>query len=210
MIELFNCPGTRGIRVSWLLEELGAEYDFKLVRLGKKDTAAFREYLDVNPAGKVPAIRDGDLALTESAAIMTYLGDKFPQRGLVPAAGTPERGKYEQWCYFVMAELEQPLWTLAKHRFALPPERRIPAISETAEWEFQKALRILDAGLGDKAFILGEDFSAADILVGQTLNWGRLAKQPLEPDNLKRYAERVLAHPALQQARDREDTYRDS
>ena len=210
MIELFNCPGTRGIRVSWLLEELGAEYDFKLVRLGKKDTAAFREYLDVNPAGKVPAIRDGDLVLTESAAIMTYLGDKFPQRGLVPAAGTPERGKYEQWCYFVMAELEQPLWTLAKHRFALPPERRIPAIFETAEWEFQKALRILNTGLGDKAFILGENFSAADILIGHTLNWSRFAKQPLEPDNLKRYAERVLARPALQQARDREDTYRDS
>lgn len=208
MIELFNCPGTRGIRVSWMLEELGADYEFKPVRLREKNTAAFREYLEINPAGKVPAIRDGDLILTESAAIVTYLGDKFPQRELVPAAGAPERGKYDQWCYFVMAELEQPLWTLAKHKFALPPERRIPAVFETAEWEFQKALRVLDKGLGDAAFILGEHFSAVDILLAQTLNWSRFAKQPLESDSLKRYAERLLARPALQRARDREDTYR--
>ena len=203
MIQLFNYPNTRGLRVTWMLEELEADYEFNLVPVGNRGFGS-EEYIKINPAGKVPAIRDGDLVLTESAAIVTYLGDKFPDKKLVPPAGSAARAKYDQWCYFVLSELEQPLWTKGKHKFMLPRDKRVPAIIETAEWEFQKALKILSQGLDGHRFILGDTFSAADILIGQTLSWARTAKQPVELQNVADYADSILGREALQRARTRE------
>ena len=203
MIQLFNYPNTRGLRVTWMLEELEADYEFNLVPAGSNGFGS-EEYIKINPAGKVPAIRDGDLVLTESAAIVTYLGDKFPDKKLVPPAGSAARAKYDQWCYFVLSELEQPLWTKGKHKFMLPRDKRVPAIIETAEWEFQKALMILSQGLDGHRFILGDTFSAADILIGQTLSWARTAKQPVELQNVADYADSILGREALQRARTRE------
>ena len=203
MLQLYNHPKTRGVRVTWMLEELEAEYEFKLVPFGENGFAS-EDYVKINPAGKVPALRDGDLLLTESAAIVTYLGDKFSARQLVPAPGTAARAKYDQWCYFALAELEQPLWTKGKHSFVFPPEKRVPAILETAEWEFQKALNVLSQGLGDNNYILGAEFSAADILIGQTLLWASVANQPVDFQNIKDYTDLVLGRDALQRARARE------
>ena len=203
MIQLFNYPNTRGLRVTWMLEELETDYEFNLVPVGNSGFGS-EEYIKINPAGKVPAIRDGDLVLTESAAIVTYLGDKFPAKKLVPPAGSAARAKYDQWCYFVLSELEQPLWTKGKHKFMLPRDKRVPAIIETAEWEFQKALKILSQGLDGHRFILGDTFSAADILIGQTLSWARTAKQPVELQNVADYADSILGREALQRARTRE------
>ena len=203
MLQLFNFPKTRGFRVTWMLEELETDYEFKLVPFGANGFAS-EDYLKINPAGKVPALRDGDLVLTESAAIVTYLGDKFPEKQLVPPAGTAARAKYDQWCYFVLTELEQPLWTKGKHTFIFPPDKRVPAVIETAQWEFQKALNILSKGLEGNKYILGDSFSAADILIGHTLTWAQTAKQPVEFQNVTDYAELILGREALQRARDRE------
>jgi glutathione S-transferase len=205
MITLYSFPKTRGRRVTWMMEELGENYEFKLIPSGEK---GFKSdvFLKINPAGKVPAIQDGELVLTESAAIVTYLGDKFPNKGLVPAAGTTERGKYNQWSYFALTELEQPLWTIGKHKFALPEDKRIPAIFDTAAWEFQQALKILDKGMVDNNYILGDSFSAADILICHTLNWGTNFGQPIEQVKLKAYQERVSSRDALQRAIFREES----
>ena len=205
MITLYSFPKTRGRRVTWMMEELGENYEFKLIPRGEN---GFKSdvFLKINPAGKVPAIQDGELVLTESAAIVTYLGDKFPNKGLVPAAGTTERGKYNQWSYFALTELEQPLWTIGKHKFALPEDKRIPAIFDTAAWEFQQALKILDKGLDGNNYILGDSFSAADILICHTLNWGTNFGQPIEQVKLKAYQERVSSRDALQRAIFREET----
>ena len=207
MIKLFNYPDTRGLRVTWMLEELEEEYEFNLVPFGRNRFAS-AEYLKINPGGKVPAIRDGDLILTESAAILAYLGDKFPEKKLVPPAGSAERGKYNQWCYFVLSELEQPLWTKGKHKFMLPPDKRVPAVIETAAWEFQKALNVLSNGLNGNEFILGDTFTAADILIGHTLSWAVTAKQPVDIQNITDYAGRILGREALQRARAREAAYK--
>jgi glutathione S-transferase len=129
-----------------MLEELGENYELKLIPLSENGFKS-EAFLKINPAGKVPALQDEDVVLTESAAIVTYLGDKFPNKGLVPAAGTAERGKYNQWSYFALTELEQPLWTIGKHKFAMQEDKRIPAIFDTAAWEFQQALKLLDMGL---------------------------------------------------------------
>ena len=203
MLQLYNYPKTRGLRVTWMLEELEADYEFKLVPFGKNGFAS-EDFVKINPAGKVPALRDGDLVLTESAAIVTYLGDKYPEKNLVPRPGTAARARHDQWCYFVLSELEQPLWTKGKHTFILPEDMRVPAVIDTAQWEFQKAVDILSRGLGGNDYLLGDTFSAADILVGQTLLWARAAKQPVEADNIDRYAELILGREALQRARNRE------
>jgi glutathione S-transferase len=199
MITVFGFPQTRSRRITWMLEELEQDYKFRLVDFNKGEPKS-PEYLAINPAGKVPAMQDDDLLLTESAAIVTYLGDKFPEKGLVPKAGTAERGKFEQWSYFAMCELEQALWTMGKHRFALPEEQRVPAVLETAAWEFQRALALLEQGLGDKDYILGDNFCAADILLGHTLIWGINFKQAVEPENLKQYVQRLKEREALSRA----------
>lgn len=203
MITLYGFPNSRSLRVSWLLEELGADYDYQLIDL-RSGAGQSPEYLAINPGGKVPALRDGDLVLTESAAIVTYLGDKSANRQLVPEPGTPLRGKYDQWCHFAMCELEQPLWNIAKHKFAIPEQYRVANIVPTADWEFQKALNVLSQGLGDKPYILGDSFSAADILLAHTLFWGKAFEQKIEQPNLLDYIGSIQDRPALQRARERE------
>lgn len=199
MITLYGAPNTRSLRASWMLEELQQEYDYRAIDFSKGDSQS-PDYLALNPAGKIPALIDNDLTLTESAAILTYLGDKFPDKQLVPTAGTIARGQYEQWCYFALSEFEQPLWTMAKHKFALPKPQRVAAIIPTAEWEFQKALAILSTGLGDRDFILGSEFSAADILLGQTLIWAKAFAQPINQANITDYSARLNTRPALAKA----------
>lgn len=203
MLTVYGCANTRSSRVLWALEEAGARYEYVTVDL-LVGAARQPDYLALNPGGKVPTLVDGSYVLTESAAICTYIGDRFPGSGLTPPVGSPERGHYDQWCFFALSELEQPLWTLSKHTFALPERRRIPAVLDTARWEFAVAAKVLARGLGQRDFVVGDGFTAADILVAQTLAWARACKLPLEHDNLTAYATRLLARPAWTRARQRE------
>lgn len=203
MMKVYGFPNTRSTRITWMLEELEQEYEFCLVDFNKGEPQA-PEYLAINPSGKVPAFSDGDFLMLESAAIVAYLGDKNPDSKLIPAAGTIERARYDQWSYFAMCELEQPLWTIGKNKFALPEAQRCAAIFPTAQWEFQKALKLFSAGLGDNDYILGDSFSAVDILLGQTLMWGTAFKQPIEQENLQAYLKRVGSRAALDRARTKE------
>ncbi|PCI45760.1 MAG: glutathione S-transferase [Moraxellaceae bacterium] len=203
MIKVYGYPNTRATRITWTLEELQEGYEFKLVDFAKGDSKS-KEFLAVNPAGKVPVLQDGDLTLTESGAIVTYLADKFADQKLIPSPGSPERAKFEQWSYFALCELEQPLWTLGKHRFALPKEQRVSEIFPTASWEFQQALTLLSSGLGTKNYILGSEFSAADILLGHTLIWGLAFDQTVKQENLIAYHQRLSERPALANAKARE------
>lgn len=203
MLRLYGFPNTRATRAVWTLEEAGADYEYVKVDLFAGE-ARKPPYIQLNPGGKVPTLTDGDFVLTESAAICTYIAEKYPVAGLVPAAGTPERAKYDQWCFFVIGELEQPLWTIGKHRFALPEKWRVPAVIETALWEFSVTAKVLEEGLGDREFILGDRFSAADILIAHTLAWAKAFQVPLGFERLEAYAGRLLARPARARARARE------
>ncbi len=203
MLKLYGCPNTRSMRVAWALDEVGAEYDYEPVILRKGEGRRL-SFLRVNPSGKVPVLVDGDLVLTESAAICTYVGDLFPASGLTPGFGTADRAHYNQWLAFAISELEQPLSTIAKHRFALPQELRVPAVEEAAKWEFGRACRVFEKGLGDNAFILGDRFTAADIMLSHMLAWASSARIAVDSDLLQAYADRLLARPALDHARERE------
>lgn len=203
MLQIYGCPNTRSNRAVWALEEAGADYVYHKIDVFK-GAGRQPDYLALNPGGKVPALVNGDLILTESAAICTYIGESFPDSGLTPLAGSPERAKYYQWCFFVLSELEQPLWTMAKHRFALPEKRRVPAVIETAVWEFDVAAKVLATGLGEQEYLVGNRFTAADILATHALLWARAFDLPLGHTHLDAYVDRLQARPALLRARARE------
>jgi len=203
MYHVYGMPKTRSTRVVWALEELGVEYRFHLVDLMKGEGQT-PEFLKLNPFGKVPVLTDGDLILTESAAICTYLGDQHPDSGLVPRSGTSERGQFDQWCFFAMAELEQPLWTIAKHRFALPDEKRLPAIVDVAIWEFQRVATVLAKCLEGREYLVGDSFTMVDILIAHTLVWARVYKIDHGIDLLDRYEQQICERTAFARARQRE------
>jgi len=203
MLELYGMPRSRATRITWALEELGAEYHYHPIDLGKGEGQQ-PEFLKLNPSGKVPVLVDGELVLSESAAICTYLGDKFPECELVPRSGTPERAKYDQWSYFALTELEQPLWTAGKHRFVYPKEKRIPAMLDLVPWEFDRAARVLAQGLEGREYLVGDAFTMVDILTAHTLVWARAFKIPHGLASLDDYEQRICSRTAYDRAKARE------
>ncbi|TAA45002.1 glutathione S-transferase family protein [Corallincola spongiicola] len=200
MITLYGYPRTRSLRVSWTLEELQLPYSYQLIDL-KKAQHKQAEFLAINPFGKIPALADGDLVLTESAAICLYLAEKAGK--LLPEKGSHASGLHHQWVNFIGNELEQPLWTMAKHRFALPEHLRHEAVIETAVWEFEQALATAEAWVPEQGYLLGDDFHIADILLTHTLNWAMTSEQRL-PSKLAAYRKRVKSRPTMAKALEKE------
>lgn len=196
MIKVYGFPHSRSTRVVWMLEELGQAYEFHKVDLMVGE-GRHADHLSRNPNGKVPVLDHDGFVLTESAAIMTYLGDQFPQQNLVPIAGSPDRARYNEWSYFVLTELEQPLWTIGKHTFVYPESKRVPEILSITQWEFNNALRVLDERLADHEYALNDQFGAIDILITQTLLWAKAFKVENDFPRLVEYRDRIGQRPAL-------------
>jgi glutathione S-transferase len=199
MIKIYGATMSRALRALWTAEEAGLDYEHVDLDFTKGEHRA-PGYLKIHPLGKVPALVDGELALTESAAICTYLADKVPAKGLVPEPRSADRARYDQWVAFVISELEQPLWTRAKHTFALPEKLRVPAVRETALKEWQRPAQVMAAALQGRDVLVGDQFSVADILAVHTLNWARAHQVPLGHDALEAYRERHVARPAFRRA----------
>ncbi|WP_218309966.1 glutathione S-transferase family protein [Alteromonas antoniana] len=199
MYTLYGFPKTRSVRVAWALEELGLDYQYQLVNLraGEHLSAQFRT---LNPAAKIPLLVTEDGPLAESAAIVTYLAEKHGMEEFIPKPGTYRRGCFEQMMHFLVTELEQPLWSMAKHDFALPEQYRIKAMQDTALWEFERALKAFSQMLGDSEFVCGDLFTVADIVAGQLLAWAKGASAPIGIENVVAYSNRVLSRPAYESA----------
>ena len=201
MIKLYGYPRTRSARVAWALEEASAEYEYIPINLqaGEHKKPAF---LKINPFGKIPALIDGDLILSESAAICTYIAEKFPAAKLIPNT-SQGRAEYFHWLFFVVSELEMHLWTAAKHDRILPEDKRVPAVIKTCEWEFAKAATLLSQHLSQHAYLANNEFSAADIVCVSILQWAHHAGFALD-DILLAYMNRLSERPTLTKARKRE------
>lgn len=204
MIKLYGCPNTRSLRAAWALEEAGASYEYVKVELMKGQGRSL-DFLAINPGGKVPALRDGGAIVTESGAILIHIGERFPDSGLVPGLDSPvARTACFEWCFFVLSELEQPLWTIAKHRFALPLDMRVPQIEPTAVKEFQRAVNVAQTRLGRSEFASGNRFTVADILLAHTVAWAKSARVQFESAVLEDHYARMWARPARERADARE------
>lgn len=199
MYTLYGFPKTRSVRVAWALEELGLDYQYQLVNLRAGEHLA-EQFRTLNPAAKIPLLVTEDGPLAESAAIVTYLAEKHGMEEFIPKPGTYQRGCFEQMMHFLVTELEQPLWTMAKHDFALPEQHRVPAMQATARWEFTKAINAFSQMLGENDFVTGNMFTVADIVAGHILAWAKGAAVPVEAENVMNYAQRVLSRPAYESA----------
>ncbi|VAW82746.1 Glutathione S-transferase [hydrothermal vent metagenome] len=140
MTILYGNGQSRSFRALWALEEANMRYEYKHVDLGLggEGSAPDKKYLSLNSQGKVPVLTDGDLVLTESAAILNYIAALKPSSHLVPENDPALRARYDQISFFVLSELEQPLWTSGKHRFALPEKVRVLAVLDTAHWDLAR------------------------------------------------------------------------
>ena len=192
-LTLHHSPNTRSTGALILLEELGAPYKLHLLNMkaGKQRQPA---YLAINPMGKVPAVTHGDALVTEQVAVFLYLADLFPQAGLAPAIGDPLRGPYLRWMAFYGSCFEPALIDKAQKR-----EPAAPSMSPYSDYDTM--LKTLTDQLGKGSYLLGERFSAADLLWGTALSWTVMFGLVPELPVIKAYMERVNTRPAVLRAR---------
>lgn len=193
MYTLIGSPKTRAFRVLWMMEELGVDYVINPIAPRSAEAKA------INPSGKVPALKVGDDVIFDSVAICQFLADKHGK--LTAPSGSIARAQQDSWTQFAMDDIELPLWVYAKHDFILPENLRSEAAQKAAAYEFGHALTAFAERLGDKPYVMGEEFTVPDLLLGHCGKWAQngpgweLPKGPVAD-----YFARVVDRPAYQRA----------
>ncbi|MDO8398262.1 MAG: glutathione S-transferase family protein [Bradyrhizobium sp.] len=192
MMKLYWAPRSRSFTALWLMEETGQPYERVLtdITTGAQKTP---EYLAINPMGKVPALGDGDATLADAAAICAYVAERYPEARLAPPLGDPTRAKYLYWLFFSPGCIEPAIVQLAT---------KIEMNPVAAGWgEAQRVFDVLDAAVSKGPWILGQTFSAADIVIGSGLNFAvRMFKMVPPRPSFDAYLDRCAARPAFQRA----------
>lgn len=199
-VVLYHHPFTRAASVVWMLEEVGADYELRFVDLQKGEHKV-PELLALNPMGKLPVLTDGEVVVTESAAIGLYLADRYAPGRLAPALDDPKRGTYLRWSFFAPSVIEPGLmakaagWTYKEGQ---------------AGWGNHEAmLDAMESALSEGDWVLGESFSMADVIFGGTIRF-MLQFEMLEPRAaFTAYAERLGKRPALKRADDKNAAVRE-
>ena len=192
-MKLYEFGPTRSIRARWTLQELGVEFEPVTVNLFAGDHRR-PDYLKINPAGKLPALVDGDMVLTESCAIVVYLAEKYPEKRLIPAH-PQQRAQMFRWLLFTTTELEQPLWRISRHSSLYPEEKRIPGDIPLARDDFTAMAKVLDDDMAGRPFIVGDQVTVADFVLAYTLDWAGAAKLLGGFPRLQTYMEQMYARP---------------
>jgi glutathione S-transferase len=192
MMTLYWSPRSRSFTALWLMEEAGVAYERVLTDIS---TGAQRslEFLTVNPMGKVPALQDGDATMAEAAAICTYVAERHPEAKLAPALGDARRAKYLYWLFFAPSCIEPAVAQIAT---------KMELSTVAAGWgDAQRVFDVLEAALEEGPWLLGDQFSAADIAIGSGLNFAvrNFKMVPARPA-FDRYLDRCSARPAFQRA----------
>lgn len=193
-IVFYTNPMSRGRIVRWMLEEVGRPY--RTVALDYATTMKAPDYLAINPMGKVPAITHRGVVVTECAAICAYLADAFPDAGLAPATDDPMRGPYYRWMFFAAGPVEAAVTAKALGLLA-PAEKSAMA----GYGSFDQVVDGLESALTEAPWLLGEQFTAADVYVGSQIAWGLMFKSLPARPAFQAYAERLNARPAAVRAR---------
>ena len=184
-MKLYYNPQSRAVIAKWMLDECGAEYEIVPIDFTKREHKT-PEFLEINPAGKLPALVDGDSKIFEGAAICLYLGDKFSQANLAPKIDAPERGRYLSLMVYSTAQLE-PAMSDALLNVQTLPQRG---------WtEFEAAKDVIESELGNGPYLFGDWFTAADIMIGSMFIWKRMWGKPPDRPKLEAYVDRLLARP---------------
>jgi glutathione S-transferase len=192
-LTLYHAAPSRSSIVRWMLEEIGEPYEIQLLSLSKGENRA-PDYLAVNPMGKVPALRHGDSVITEAAAICAYLADEFPRAKLNVPLGDARRGPYLKWLFFGPSCIEPAMMDRA---FPRKEEARRAALGYG---DFDTVIKVVADAVARGPYILGEQFTAADVVIGSTLRFGMLFKLLPEQPEFTAYTGRLAQRPALQRA----------
>lgn len=200
MLKLHFAPNSRAVRILWLLEELELPYELNKMAFSPKDLKS-DEHRARHPLGRVPVLEDGDVTLYESGAITDYILERHKNGGLKPAVDDPRFPDYLQWFHYCEGMVMPPVNTIVVHKLLLPPERQDATVRGQAERLLAKALAPVDEALGDRDYLIGE-FSGADIMLGHASVVSQRLLDGIGDDlpNLKAYAGRLMARPALQKA----------
>ncbi|KGM57803.1 glutathione S-transferase [Lysobacter arseniciresistens ZS79] len=195
-ITLYHHPHSRSAGARVLLEELGVDYRIELVNLQAGEQRR-PEFLALNPMGKLPTLVDGDVVVTEQAAVYLYLADRFPEAGLAPAIGDALRGPYLRWMVFYGSCFEPAVVDRSMKREGADP-------STSPYGDYERMLATLEAQLARGPWILGERFSAADVLWAAALNWTTQFGLVPKSDVIAAYIERATARPAFKRAAEKD------
>ncbi len=196
---LYHTPQSRGATTLWMNEELGQVCDIKLVNL-KVGEQKQPDYLKLNPMGKVPVLSHDGAVVTEAAAICAYLADAFPDGGLAPATTDPKRGVYYRWMFFAPSCIEP----MMMDKLSKTSREASGAVGHGTE---EAVLSAIQTALSNGPFILGETFSAADVVFGSTLNFAIMFGAIANVDPYKFYVERLRERSAFIRAQEMNTQY---
>lgn len=198
-MKIYYAPNTRAVRIVWLFEELGLPYELERFKLGD---ASMRDpaYLKVNPMGRVPTLRDGEVTISESGAIVQYVLARHAQGRLVPPVQSPQFPAYLQWLHYAEGMIMPPVNTIVVETLLLPPEKRNPVNAERAVRLLSRMLGAVNTHMDGREYLAGE-FSGADIMTGHACTVAaRLGADLSDKPHVAAYIERVNARPALKRA----------
>jgi glutathione S-transferase len=197
-LTLYHAPRSRSSVALWMLEEIGQPFGIHLLNLKKGDNRE-HPYLDVNPMGKVPALKHGDAIITEVAAICCYLADAFPEAELNIPIGDPRRGPYLKWLFFAPGVVEPAIFDRAFPRAGEAPRAALPF------GDFDTAMNVLAKAVTPGPFLMGEKFTAADIVIGSQLRWATIFKLIPERKEFTDYMARFADRPAAKRAQAKDE-----
>ena len=198
-VVLYHHPYSRAANVVWMLEEVGVPYELSYVDILKGEQKS-PDFLAKNPMGKLPTLTDGEVVVTESAAIGLYLADRYSAGKLAPALDDPRRGTYLRWSLFAPSVIEPG------------------AMAKSAGWTFKEGqagwggfdamIQSMESAVTDRQFVLGDDFSMADVIFGGTVRYMLMFKLILPTEILAAYSERLGARPAWKRAEEKNQAVR--
>lgn len=197
MLKLYYAPRTRSVRIRWLLEELGIAYELERVEFRPQSSV----FAQATPLGKFPVLADGEAVIGESGAILEYILERYGDGRLAPAVGSPRRGEFLQWVHFAEGTAFPPLGVMIWHGLYLGNADQIPLAIESARERAHSALAVVERNVTSQDYLLGADFSGADIMLGFTLAAAQFLGVLDEryPSTLA-YLARLTARPAFQRA----------
>ena len=199
-MKLYYSPASRAVRVAWLLEELGLEYEVQKFALGDR---AMREpdYLAVHPMGRVPALEDKGVILFESGAIIQYILANYGDGKFVPKVGTPEFAEYLQWFHYAEGMIMPPMNTLVVETILLPPERRTELNVKRSTKLLGQMLHAVNQNLADKDYLVSDQMTAAEFMTGHAVIMAkRFGIDLTDKPNILPYVARLEARDAFQRA----------
>ncbi len=197
MIKLYGTPPTRALRAIWLLNELDLPHEVVPVDLSTGEQLT-PEFLALNPAAKLPVLVDGDMVISESAAIQLYLADKYGDRvpggGLIPATAE-DRGRGYHWLFFLMTEIEAPLWRIALHNFIYEAGDQSATEPELAKRDALRMIAVLEQHMQGRDYLVGNAPTVADFNAAFTLDWAREEALLDDTPALRTYIDALYARP---------------